>query len=299
MPLTEKGEKVMKSMKQEYGEKKGESVFYASANKGTITGVHDAPMSLPATSMTVAEINKKNEQYWAPTYGKSSGEGGDQTADMRKPATEYHGMDAFDNKAEEEIEEQIHPGKRKEAEDEHIGFKKIEGELAHKKGVSNPKAVAAAIGIKKYGKAGMEAKAHAHDQPVSPTGIGSPSSHEGMAQDDLPEQAGEVEAAIPVPLPPKEGYEHGAKDEENWKHIPIDPKKSMASQSAEIKLKAIGNMSPAAQKLARNMIGPKVSSAQKDSVLGETISMARAGYSAEKEAEGRAEQAHAATEMNR
>jgi hypothetical protein len=40
MPLTKKGKKIMKNMKQEYGSKKGESVFYASANKGTIKGVH-------------------------------------------------------------------------------------------------------------------------------------------------------------------------------------------------------------------------------------------------------------------
>ena len=30
----------MKNMQSEYGPKKGESVFYASANKGTIKGVH-------------------------------------------------------------------------------------------------------------------------------------------------------------------------------------------------------------------------------------------------------------------
>jgi hypothetical protein len=40
MPLTKKGKKIMKNMKQEYGSKKGESVFYASANKGNIKGVH-------------------------------------------------------------------------------------------------------------------------------------------------------------------------------------------------------------------------------------------------------------------
>ena len=40
MPLTKKGKKIMSSMKEEYGEKKGEKVFYASANKGTITKVH-------------------------------------------------------------------------------------------------------------------------------------------------------------------------------------------------------------------------------------------------------------------
>jgi hypothetical protein len=46
MPLTPKGEKILENMKQEYGEKKGEQVFYASANKGTITGVHGASRHL-------------------------------------------------------------------------------------------------------------------------------------------------------------------------------------------------------------------------------------------------------------
>jgi hypothetical protein len=39
MPLTKKGRKIKAAMTQEYGEKKGTSVFYASRNKGTITGV--------------------------------------------------------------------------------------------------------------------------------------------------------------------------------------------------------------------------------------------------------------------
>lgn len=42
MPLTAKGEKIKGAMEEEYGKEKGEEVFYASANKGTITGVHDA-----------------------------------------------------------------------------------------------------------------------------------------------------------------------------------------------------------------------------------------------------------------
>lgn len=42
MPLTAKGEEIMKAMKKQYPtEKKAKEVFYASANKGTITGVHD------------------------------------------------------------------------------------------------------------------------------------------------------------------------------------------------------------------------------------------------------------------
>lgn len=40
MPLTDKGKKIMRSMKKKYGAKKGKQVFYASQNKGTITGTH-------------------------------------------------------------------------------------------------------------------------------------------------------------------------------------------------------------------------------------------------------------------
>ena len=39
MPLSEKGQKIKKAMAKQYGSKKGEQVFYASANKGVITGV--------------------------------------------------------------------------------------------------------------------------------------------------------------------------------------------------------------------------------------------------------------------
>lgn len=40
MPLTKKGTKILKSMKEMYGEDKGVEVFYSSINKGVITGVH-------------------------------------------------------------------------------------------------------------------------------------------------------------------------------------------------------------------------------------------------------------------
>ena len=42
MPLTNKGKKIMKSMKGQYGKKEGEKVFYAARNKGTIKGVERA-----------------------------------------------------------------------------------------------------------------------------------------------------------------------------------------------------------------------------------------------------------------
>ena len=40
MPLTKKGQEIKKAMIREYGAKKGEQIFYASVNKGTIKGVH-------------------------------------------------------------------------------------------------------------------------------------------------------------------------------------------------------------------------------------------------------------------
>jgi len=39
MPKTDKGRKIMASLKKQYGAKKGKQVFYASKNKGTIKGV--------------------------------------------------------------------------------------------------------------------------------------------------------------------------------------------------------------------------------------------------------------------
>lgn len=39
MPLTDKGKEILRAMRKQYGKKKGKRVFYASRNKGTITGV--------------------------------------------------------------------------------------------------------------------------------------------------------------------------------------------------------------------------------------------------------------------
>lgn len=40
MPLTKKGRKIKGAMQEHYGAEKGENVFYASQNKGTIKGTH-------------------------------------------------------------------------------------------------------------------------------------------------------------------------------------------------------------------------------------------------------------------
>lgn len=39
MPLTAKGKKIKAAMLKEYGKDRGERVFYATENKGTIKGV--------------------------------------------------------------------------------------------------------------------------------------------------------------------------------------------------------------------------------------------------------------------
>ena len=39
MPLTPKGSKIKAAMMEQYGKKKGERVFYASAQKGRIKGI--------------------------------------------------------------------------------------------------------------------------------------------------------------------------------------------------------------------------------------------------------------------
>jgi hypothetical protein len=38
MPLTKKGREIKSAMTKQYGAKKGTQVFYASINKGTVTG---------------------------------------------------------------------------------------------------------------------------------------------------------------------------------------------------------------------------------------------------------------------
>lgn len=57
MPLTSKGEKIKAAMEHEYGSEKGKRVFYASRNKGTISGVD--PESKPSG---FAKLHKKGKK---------------------------------------------------------------------------------------------------------------------------------------------------------------------------------------------------------------------------------------------
>lgn len=57
MPLTSKGSEIMGSMKEQYGEKKGEQVFYASKQKGTISGVDQTADATDVAPTADATLN--------------------------------------------------------------------------------------------------------------------------------------------------------------------------------------------------------------------------------------------------
>lgn len=64
MPLTAKGQKIKSAMTKEYGAKKGEQVFYASRNKGIITGVD--PESGGGRSSTIKRRKGNNKRRFEP-----------------------------------------------------------------------------------------------------------------------------------------------------------------------------------------------------------------------------------------
>jgi len=59
MPLTKKGSEIKAAMKKQYGEKKGEQVFYAAANKGTVKGVAKGQKFAPGGSVGKAGKSAK------------------------------------------------------------------------------------------------------------------------------------------------------------------------------------------------------------------------------------------------
>ena len=58
MPLSKKGRKIKKAMQETYGAKKGKEVFFASANKGTITGVENTSSTPKPHKKTKRHGNK-------------------------------------------------------------------------------------------------------------------------------------------------------------------------------------------------------------------------------------------------
>jgi hypothetical protein len=64
MPLTNKGESILSGMEKEYGAKKGEEVFYASRNKGTISGVDAFNKVADMTSDDWKELRDKLAKFF-------------------------------------------------------------------------------------------------------------------------------------------------------------------------------------------------------------------------------------------
>lgn len=63
MPLTSKGVKIKAAMDKEYGDKKGEQVFYASLASGKITGAHKGKkVRVKKDSESKRESKAKNEE---------------------------------------------------------------------------------------------------------------------------------------------------------------------------------------------------------------------------------------------
>jgi len=74
MPLTPRGKKIMKSMKERYGKKKGEQVFYATKNKGKLKGVEKAYLgkAIKQPSETKKEFEMRHA-YHTPFMKKPKG----------------------------------------------------------------------------------------------------------------------------------------------------------------------------------------------------------------------------------
>jgi hypothetical protein len=62
MPLTEKGETIKGAMEEQYGEGKGEQVFYASKNKGSISGVDKSDADEPALEASRASKEEERQR---------------------------------------------------------------------------------------------------------------------------------------------------------------------------------------------------------------------------------------------
>jgi len=78
-PLTKKGEKILAAMKKVYGEEKGEQIFYASKNKGTISGVDgktkDEEVHLSGSINKDKSVIDRLLKFWEGQYSGQTDKG--------------------------------------------------------------------------------------------------------------------------------------------------------------------------------------------------------------------------------
>jgi hypothetical protein len=125
MPLTPRGKKIMKSMKEQYGKKKGEQVFYATKNKGKLKGVEKAYLGKAIKQPT--ETKKEFEMrhaYHKPfmkkpkgfrggdaaksdaASGRSAGRSAPSGGDGRDPSAQYKNTKPLSQQAKQALTQQ-------------------------------------------------------------------------------------------------------------------------------------------------------------------------------------------------
>ena len=104
MPLTKKGQKIMRAMKNEYGPDRGEQVFYASRNKGTIEGVEKLARGGTVGKKSFPDLNKDGKVTKADVLKGRGVEGFSEGGRVRRPAPveEPSSDDALTQALEEE-----------------------------------------------------------------------------------------------------------------------------------------------------------------------------------------------------
>jgi hypothetical protein len=90
MPLTEKGQKIKGAMENKYGPEKGEKVFYASKNKGNITGVDaDFPEKVRNFSDMCDSLVKRMDAFEARQHQRKPEDVKPRTKDFMQPSNPH------------------------------------------------------------------------------------------------------------------------------------------------------------------------------------------------------------------
>lgn len=196
-------------------QKQAVAIAYSQQRKGT-DDMAEGYAPIKGTVSSLAELNAANQRYHGQLEGETTfentGDADNTKEKYDRLKAEYARRPTPELKAQiERLAEYLRELARQQPDkypfkDEHLGFKKLEGELSHEKGVSNPAAVAAKIGQEKYGKKGMEEKAHAGDASPSPT---HPSIASMYEREDREKQARQ-EAHLKTPEGEKERQQRNA-----------------------------------------------------------------------------------------
>jgi len=119
MPLTAKGEEIKSAMITEYGEKKGEQVFYASKNAGKISGVDEMNGSPEGLKSYGDEGSEGLKSYDDDSHHHEvKGVTGPEIEDKHRDA----GMGLINMKEEKRASEAEYPKPMDAAADAHPGF---------------------------------------------------------------------------------------------------------------------------------------------------------------------------------